>query len=719
MKDAGARGPRPEAWLPAYTAAALLVLAFHYRLALPGRALVANDFRALFIPLRGGLQNTLKAGEWPFWQRGMFFGYPLLGDIQVQLFNPLTWLTLPLDPARGVTVQSLIELCLCACGTVFWMKQRGLRPIESVFAGAAFALCLKETVHLHHWTFAASTCAWPWMLAGLDGFATSGRARFLWLTALATCGTWVGASPQMAYFGTGLAFLYALFLRRPRAVAAVVLGVALAAPLLWPAIELNSFGPRGAGITYRFAASWSWPDRRAWIAMLLPRYWGGRPDFHGPMNYWELQGYFGLVPMALLPVAPLRKRGLWLFAAVAILGIWTSFGDNGWLRLHYWLFRFLPGFGGFRNPTRALMLSMLCVTVLAAEGLSRLRDEPVLRFRVLVAAGVLALGVVYAGPATFALLLLACIAMWGVVSHRWALVAIPLALFDVAYQTWDSPEIGPAAAENHALERLSSFVPAPPRPRRVAVLLDWGEMNNATYARGWEGVTGYAPSPLQRVLRLFEATWIGRIRPPYKLYEDENFPRFRPDSPITPLFGAPLLAANRDANIAPLTRDGDVRLYELPALPRVFFTRSWQAAIDEQSGTLLPQAATGAMVVLSEPIEQPPGPAKAPVPAEQIEVRTNSLRAMIDGPEDGIAVILDPWFPGWRATVDGVPAHLQRAYYAFMALPIRKGKHVLDLVYFPDRLLPGIGVAIVALALLFLLAHRVDTRSTGGYFPPP
>src|SRR5205085_3993660 len=62
------RAPLMKRWWLAYLAAALLVLLFHFRLALPGRALVANDFRALFIPLRTGLQHTVHAGEWPFWQ---------------------------------------------------------------------------------------------------------------------------------------------------------------------------------------------------------------------------------------------------------------------------------------------------------------------------------------------------------------------------------------------------------------------------------------------------------------------------------------------------------------------------------------------------------------------------------------------------------------------------------------------------------------------------
>src|SRR5205814_849573 len=357
----------------------------------------------------------------------------------------------------------------------------------------------KQTVYLHHWTFASSTFAWPWMLAGLDGFAATGRARFAVLTALATAGTWIGSSPQMAYFGTGLAFLYALalapeLLRRSREHAAVGLcaipiGVALAAPLLLPVHEMNALGPRGAGVTYRFAASWSWPDRSVWTAMLLPRAWGGRPDFRGPMNYWELQGYLGLLPMALLFATPLRQRRNWLLLAVALLGVWVSFGEHAWLDLH--------------------------------------------RF------------------------------------------AIPLFIADVKVQCWDSPEVGPAAREARALEPFAETVPKAPLPRRVAAVLEWEEAN-AVLTRGWEGVTGYGPTPIERVLRLFEATWTGAIRPQKQINEDENFPRFRTDSPLTPLFAAPLLVADREASVPAIARDGAVRLYRLPALPRVFWTGAWQ-----------------------------------------------------------------------------------------------------------------------------------------------
>jgi uncharacterized membrane protein YfhO len=104
-------------------------------------------------------------------------------------------------------------------------------------------------------------------------------------------------------------------------------------------------------------------------------------------------------------------------------------------------------------------------------------------------------------------------------------------------------------------------------------------------------------------------------------------------------------------------------------------------------------------------------------------VQARSTRATLTAPRDGLAVILDPWFPGWSATVDGVAAPLYRANYAFMAVPVRAGPHEIQLVYSPARLLPGLLIAALAAALLaglcIRLRRRVDTGSPGGYFPPP
>jgi uncharacterized membrane protein YfhO len=106
------------------------------------------------------------------------------------------------------------------------------------------------------------------------------------------------------------------------------------------------------------------------------------------------------------------------------------------------------------------------------------------------------------------------------------------------------------------------------------------------------------------------------------------------------------------------------------------------------------------------------------VAAAQVEIHANTLQASLDAPADGLAVFLEPHFPGWSATVDGVPAAIERADYLFMAVPVKAGRHALRLSYFPSRLLPGIAVAVLAAALLVLLCkvamHRVDSRSLRG-----
>jgi uncharacterized membrane protein YfhO len=62
-----------------------------------------------------------------------------------------------------------------------------------------------------------------------------------------------------------------------------------------------------------------------------------------------------------------------------------------------------------------------------------------------------------------------------------------------------------------------------------------------------------------------------------------------------------------------------------------------------------------------------------------------------------VLVVLDPWFPGWSARVDGKPAPLLRADYAFMAIPVDAGRHEVTFRYFPTTLLPALACILAVL----------------------
>jgi hypothetical protein len=735
---------RRRPFLAAATLWPLLVAAFHWQAARPGMAFVGWDLRNFFFAVREATAAWLRSGSLPGWQRGIFLGYPLLADPQAAALDFASWLTLPWDAPRALTLATLLHLAVCGWGMMWWMRQRGLGAAEGLLAAALFALGAKQTVHLQHWNFAASTAWWPFMLAGLEGFRGSGRGRHLLLTAVAAALSWLGGSPQMAYFGTLVAGAYALSMApelwaRRRldallALAAAPLGLLLAGPMALPAAELARLGPRGAGVDYRFATSWKWLDRWGLALLLLPRAYGGRWQVD-EMNLWEATGYLGILPLALAAAAPFRRRGAWLFLLLAVAGIWLSFGEDAWLGLHRLLFRLLPGYGSFRNPTRALMVTSFASALLAAEALGALR-RPGGRRRALragaalaaIGAGAMAIPRLAgfpldrtagaAGALAAAALALAGLgwlalrapALEGRAAGAWALAATALGAGDLylAFGGWN--DTGPAAAEVAPLGDLERLLPPPPGPRRVAIVARWGRMANAALRRGFEGATGYGPTSIARVQALLEATGDDRVVPPAPVTGDRNFPKARPSSALWPLLATPVVVSDSPLalpRLAALEPEWDLptAAYAAPALPRVFWTHSFEVRGDEALAEPMLRAARGEVAVLSEPIPALPGSGAAspPEPASEVRLARDSLQAIVEAPADGLAVILDPWFPGWRATVDGVPAPLVRADFAFMAVPVKAGRHRIDLRYRNDQVARGTWLAAGTLAALLLL----------------
>jgi uncharacterized membrane protein YfhO len=99
---------------------------------------------------------------------------------------------------------------------------------------------------------------------------------------------------------------------------------------------------------------------------------------------------------------------------------------------------------------------------------------------------------------------------------------------------------------------------------------------------------------------------------------------------------------------------------------------------------------------------------EGPVAAEAIRVDSAALAATVVAPRDGLAVILDPFYPGWTATLDGKPVPILRADYAFQAVAVPAGRHELRLAYRNRWVTAG---AAVSLGTLVLLAGALAMRS--------
>jgi uncharacterized membrane protein YfhO len=67
-----------------------------------------------------------------------------------------------------------------------------------------------------------------------------------------------------------------------------------------------------------------------------------------------------------------------------------------------------------------------------------------------------------------------------------------------------------------------------------------------------------------------------------------------------------------------------------------------------------------------------------------------------------MVVLADSWFPGWKASVDGKPAQIYRAYNLVRGVVVEAGDHEVVMRYRPTRVY--IGMALAALGVLLCAA---------------
>src|SRR5690606_36072135 len=88
----------------------------------------------------------------------------------------------------------------------------------------------------------------------------------------------------------------------------------------------------------------------------------------------------------------------------------------------------------------------------------------------------------------------------------------------------------------------------------------------------------------------------------------------------------------------------------------------------------------------------------------------HTLRVSSDRP--ALLMVLDNWYPAWKATVGGNDVPVLRANHTFRAIPVPAGEHTVTLTYDPSALRTGAVTSIVVLALLLtvVLADAIRRR---------
>ncbi len=489
----------------------------------------------------------------------------------------------------------------------------------------------------------------------------------------------------------------------------IALGFALAAVQLLPAVEYTRLSVRAAGVYDKMAGGFPLTDA---LQLLLP----GVVSQYSPLYV----GGAGLL-LALLAAFWMRNRFTVFWAGWGALALLISFGGNTFL--YSPLYLSVPGFSIFRGQERWAFVVAFSLAVLAGYGASRLRRGVPDGFARL--AGWLTLGGVGLMIAFF----------YGLNSTGWTpdsqfytllnrsvFLTLVLALFWVILRvTSNVPSrtllLGIVALlvfDLFSVNWKNNLYPQPPEwhtrmPAAVAAIkTDAGERTVFRVYNEFRLYDNYGvPFQLQDIwgaspLRL--ARYEAFLSPPmrieraWELLNVRYVITWRQElyAPSTVIFSEP-------------AADGTTYVHRLddPA-PRAWLVHRVESVPPETMMARLTDPAfeprAMALVERGTPANWALAPSADPA-AESATVTTfapDRLSVRVNAATNGLLVLSEIDYPGWRATVDGTPTPITRVDGVLRAVPVSAGEHTVTMVFSPLTFRLGAGIS--ALAFLFLAA---------------
>ncbi len=728
-----------------------------------------GDFSSQYYPLQLFAARELAAGRLPAWDPYLNAGQPGLADIQTGTFYPLNLLLglflalcgLPFT-VGWLTAQVIVHHSLASLFTYLFVRhlarRTGARVPAARFAGAVAALSFTYAGYLTSFPVQQitilETAVWlPLVLFFLDrsylpperetrsGLEASAdgrpnpRPQVIFAGLALACGLLAG-HPQTALYLLYATGAYGLFRALgPRTtrhasrltgyvvdllplVFTLLLGVALAAVQLIPTLGFITRSTR-AGLDYDGVA-WGFPLAQV-THLVYPGYFGSSAQYVGILS--------PVLGVAALFLKRARRQVVFWIATGAVAFV-LAFGGHTFL---YNLFYLLaPGFGAVRNQERVIYLFSFAVSVLAGYG-SLVLVQPLsrrtrARFARLGRALGWIFGILVALTALFysgylqglqqevavnmfegvlrhhTLLLLILGAAVGIfwlrrvgrVPRGWlvtlALGAIWLNLFTI---NWRFNLADPIPGGSFPESDLVRFLQGQTGVFRVssAGLLPGGASAGIVYQL--EDITANTPLRLEA----------------FRQFEDQvnDWRRWQ-------LLNVRYVLDGRDLDGPGLGRvyqEGEVKMYQLSdPLPRAWIVHQAEILDDDQALERLNAAEFDPRQTAILPPQSDlsgflanGGPAGGDV--RVVEHRPGRLVLDLSAGDRGLLVISQPFYPGWRARVDGVSAPIHRVNALLQGVPVEAGNHRIELDY---RLSPWPAIlslaSLVAAALLLLVFGR-------------
>jgi hypothetical protein len=679
--------------------------------------------------------KSLAAGELPFWNPYEKGGFNVLGDPECGVLYPINWLFYGVAALFGsgfglILVKNMFHIALGATGMYFYLKRMELSAPAYWMGSISYMLSGRLARGMDQTPI--YTVAWfPWMLIALDEvMKRPGRKSGLILGLVSGLAFLSGYSPNffrnaMAIIPVAVVTLYGILKSKEKAFYRLYLwslGKALSlASLIWIGLSL----PTILAIFEIFPHS-----ERSQIkvsdtltASFSPEYILHAISPH-ILGSSVLYFYIGVLPFLLAIIAVVhryqRERILW--GILATIYFLLACGSNTFLLPT--ILQLAPFFKFFRIPDQYLYISIFFLCILAAQGLNDLLKLSTARqlFSKQVSYVVLAqaFAIVFIGflaaklktppdshqlyVATMSIIFVSLagfclIALLNAPLHRRAVIgwlAIALLFLDLATQLkleYNVVQPKPNLVRDAQLAKLPGLHEQSVRLAdgndyfgyRVGIRKNIREFFGRHYALVIQRFWKFREAAATNYNLMASANVRYYANPPQEVTNQAGsrartvipgIMELLDHAPFAYWVGKPLLVQAEHEVINKLKE-------QKPGTA---------AVIEAQDLSSSQQARLTNMTSLVDP-----------APAALKKFKRNYLRFTINAPNEGVVVINENYYPGWRATIDGIPTEIFRTNYTFRGIFVKPGHHLVEMRYRPTKLIIGLIIyAITVCSLLFL-----------------
>jgi hypothetical protein len=731
--------------------------------------LAPGDTTSFFYPAAWYGVSQFWQGQLALWAPYVLGGQPFAAQLQTQALYPIRWLSALLHFNREYTYTSyasevVAHLVITAWGTYFYFKRLSQNRAAGVFGAVAWGLGGYLTGYLIQQFPLLASAAWlPWLLLGLDYWLSDDamtdihlRLRGLTLSVGAWAMSLLGGMPQISLYISIIVLVNVVSQTHFRAHwgrslartgIALAFGIALAAPLLLPALELIPYAERTQWSFAKYAGGFEVQD--LW-GVIYPRLTLWSPLYVGSVTLLLIAIGASLLRRQPQPHQPnstrLPRMRFWW--GLLLFGLLISLGGNS--AVYPLLYRAVAAFALFRNQERAVILivwALIMIVILGwrtwadkAEGLQIAARSKLIWVTILWAAllGAARLWTSFQPVSEYPRLhVLLSNATW------------PWLMWTVALLWLRFAPIGPRLTQWGLVMLLVIDIGS--IAWQTADQTHWVRRDNPPYAEIAQLV------PFSQA-DLTNPTKLVRAKPPYRLdsrgllkgdwtliagIEDlhgqmvqtlDYFVRFRAQVPgerVWALMGIGCFGKSKEELELPFEAD---TVAELTVEGKAVQIKCLKTPFERYRvvyKTLLvptPEAAIGPMrdanfnpldtVILQQAVNLPSIAPTVPAKITLKSWQPQATTLLVTSEQVGVLVLGDLWYPGWWATIDGQPVEVLRAYSALRAVAVPAGSHEIVVFYAPATFYIGLGMAGLAALLLALMAFRSKLTMLGLFGVP-